>query len=435
LGDFSPPETLPTYHAANQSEYLLTLEPGFTLRLRPRKIPKGRLAFIEAPGQTRIPVLAPADLLATLDEPEIVAGVEPISAWLRHLGLRTSDLEQAVANWPRPQVIQRLADMAAQLGNTPLAKQLDAAAGRISERVATPARTGIGNRIQIPVALLEQPRATGSPWVDEQLMRLDRQRAEIVSFLGESLANGPTFPIRRLIANATEAKAYDAYHSTTMEGYRISPDVVESIVRGDPLPDGPRDAEARRSAMAVQGYSTAFDRVLSLARSRAPINGAMILDLYEDLFRPSVDAGIVAPGDLRGWRTGPVGLRGWRHVPPNPRKIRDLIDGLEACAGRKDVDRVTRALIVHLEFVTIHPFLDGNGRLGRLLMNVVLLSGGLPWVTVRSDERVPFFKSIEAAQVDDLTEPYARYLGHQIRHAIRDLENNRTHHIRRPRRS
>lgn len=52
---------------------------------------------------------------------------------------------------------------------------------------------------------------------------------------------------------------------------------------------------------------------------------------------------------------------------------------------------IGRALLVQLQFVTIHPFMDGNGRLARLLMNRVLLIAGLPWVTIRSGERVPFF--------------------------------------------
>jgi Fic family protein len=289
----------------------------------------------------------------------------------------------------------------------------------------SPARTGVGNRIQIPRALLERSRATGSPWLDEQIMRLERQRAEISTLLGNDLKDLPTIPSRRLIAAAAESKAYDAYHSTTMEGYRISRETVEAIVQGEPLADGPQDKDALQSAMAVQGYSVAFDHVLNLSQDCAAISGSTILDLYEDLFRPSVDAGIVSTGELRGWRTGPVALKGWRYVPPNPRKIRDLIDGLESFANRADLDPVTRALIVHLEFVTIHPFLDGNGRLGRLLMNLVLLSGGLPWVTIRSDERMPFFKSIEAAQVEANTEPFIRYLWHQIQHAIDDLEKKR----------
>jgi Fic family protein len=433
LGDWAPPEILPAYHAANQSEYLLALEPGFSLRLRPRHLPTDRIEQLDGPGRARIPVLSAPDVLVTLDEREIAAGVEPVSAWLRHLVIRAPELERAVENWPRPQVLQRLADMASMLGNTSLGKQLDAVARRMSGRTATPARTGVGSRIQIPAVLLDEPRGGGSPWLDEQAMRLARQRAETDALLGDRLAKLPAFPMRRLIANATAAKAYDAYHSTTMEGYRISPEIVESIVRGEPATDGPQDAESLRAAMAVQGYSVAFDHVLQLAKARTPITASMILDLYEDLFRPSVDAGIIKTGELRGWRTSAVGLRGWRHVPPNPKKIRDLIDGLGRFAARTDSHPVVSAAIVHLEFVTIHPFLDGNGRLGRLLMNLALLEGGSPWVTIRADERMPFFKSIETAQVDGDTEPFIRYLWHQIRQATSDLEKQSRRTARRHR--
>lgn len=422
LGDFSAPEYLPAYQAANQSEYTLPLEAGFALRLRPRPVDPTRIQSIAAPGGVQIPVLGPAHLLATLDEPEVQAGVEPITAWLRHLILRTPDLDRAVTANPRPQVLQRLADMAKALGNTALAKQLDAAARRVSERIATPSRTGVGGRIAIPPVMLSRPRGSSTPWLDEQAMRLERQSEEVTRLVGKRAAGLPSFSSARLLAQAQEVKAYDAYHTTTMEGYRISADVVEAIINGQPLPGGPRDAEALRAAMAVQGYSIAFDRVLQLVRKNAPITGGLFLDLYEDLFRPSVDAGIVRPGELRGWRTSSVSLKGWRHVPPNALKVRDLIDGLEAFVGRADLSGVTRALIAHLEFVTIHPFLDGNGRLGRLLLNLVALEAGLPWVTVRSDERAPFFRSIERAQVDQGTGPYVRFLWHLLREAATDLE-------------
>lgn len=172
--------------------------------------------------------------------------------------------------------------------------------------------------------------------------------------------------------------------------------------------------------MAVKGYSSAFDEVLSLAQRATPITRTVILDLYEALFRPSVDAGFVEPHELRRWRNRAVGLNGWRHVPPNDAKIPDLMLGLEEFAMRPDVDPIARALIVHLEFVTVHPFVDGNGRLGRLLMNYELLANGFPWVTVRADERIPFFQSIERAQVEDDSTPFIRYLWHLIRQAVTD---------------
>jgi len=259
----------------------------------------------------------------------------------------------------------------------------------------------------------------GSPWLDEQAMRLARQAREVAEIVGTP--DLTQRPIARLIANAREAKAYDAYHSTTMEGYRISPEAVESILRGDPLPGGPKDEEALRSAMAVQGYSRAFDEVLRLAERRVPITRDVVLDLHEALFRPSIDAGIVSSADLPAWRTGPVGLAGWRHVSPNPVKLSDLMLGLEQFVGRSDVDPIARAMLVHLEFVTIHPFYDGNGRLGRLLMNLSLLSDGFPWVTIRADERVPFFRAIERAQVDGDTAPFIGFLWKLLRHGSEDL--------------
>ena len=426
LEDFSPPEDLPAYQAANQSEYKLTLYPGFRLRLRPRKLTSGDIVTVTAPGQTELPVQGSVDILTTLDEGEVAAGIEPLSAWLRHLVVRTPDLEARVEKNPRPVILQRLADLAAALHNEPLARQLMQLVRRISSRQNTPARTGVGTRIAIPKVLTDAPRGTGSPWLDAQAMRLAREQTEVRRILGDVARELPRFNWTLLRAQAEENKAYDAYHSTTMEGYRISREISDTIVRGEPLPDGPQDRKTLEAAMAVKGYTIAYGIIIERARRKDPIDAALILDLHEALFRPSVDAGLADTAALRGWRQDRVGLQGWRYVPPNAKKVPDLIGGLERFAVRSDLDPVTRALLVHLEFVTIHPFMDGNGRLGRLLMNHALLTAGLPWVTIRSDERVPFFKSIEKAQVDDEARPFAEFLWHLITQVVRELESRRT---------
>lgn len=426
LEDFSPPEELRAHQGANQSEYALPLEPGFIMRLRARAVPAVRLNFVDAPGGVKIPVLPTADIVSTLDEREINAGIEPVSAWLRHLVIRTPDLESASTERPRAATLQRLADMAGALNNDPLARQLDAAARRISARISPPSRTGVGTRIQVPPLLQRALRGSGSPWSDEQAMRLARQEKEIRDLVGAQAKTLPTFPWRALRASAEQLKAYDAYHSTTMEGYRISRETSDAIVRGESLPNGPQDRETLQAAMAIQGYSIAFNEVLARSHRKASLDTDLILDLYEALFRPSVDAGITDSAALRGWRNSRVGLRGWRHVPPNPKKIPDLIVGLERFAARKDLSPIGRALLVHLEFVIIHPFMDGNGRLGRLLMNQVLLSAGLPWVTFRSDERVPFFKAIEHAQVDGDAVPFIRFVWHLIHQSAMDLRRKQS---------
>jgi Fic family protein len=425
LEDFSPPEELPAYQGANQSEYALTLEPGFILRLRPHSLASASLAIVDAPGRARVPVLTDATVLSTLDERELNAGVEPVSAWLRHLVVRTPELAATTQENPRPLVLQRLADMATALGNDSLGRQLDAAARRVSSRVSSPSRTGVGTRIRISTALRSTPRGTGSPWLDEQSMRLTRQAEEIDRLIGTRARHLPKFSWRTLRAHAELVKAHDAYHSTTMEGYRISREISDAIVQGEPFPAGPRDRATLEAAMAIQGYAMAFGEVLDRARTGPTVDTTLILDLHEALFRPAVDAGITDTAALRGWRTTSVGLRGWRYVPPNPKKVPDLISGLERFFAQQPLSAVARALLLHLELVTIHPFLDGNGRLARLLMNHVLLGSGLPWVTVRSDERVPFFRSIERAQVDGETAPFARFLWHLIQQAGKELRRER----------
>lgn len=425
LEDFSPPEDLPAYQAANQSEYKLALYPGFRLRLRPRKLTANNVVTVTVPGRVELPVQSPVDILTTLDEGDVIAGIEPLSAWLRHLAVRTPDLEARVEKNPRPVILQRLADLAAELRNESLARQLEHLVRRVSRRRSTPARTGVGTRIVVPKVLQDAPRGTGSPWIDEQAMRLARQEAEARRVLGDDTRGLPRFGWNLLRAQAEENKAYDAYHSTTTEGYRISREISDAIVRGESLPGGPQDRKTLEAAMAVQGYTIAYGLVLERARRNEPIDSALILDLHEALFRPSVDAELADTAALRGWRQDGVGLQGWRYVPPNAKKAPDLIGGLERFAARGDLDPVTRALLVHLEFVTIHPFMDGNGRLGRLLMNHALLTAGLPWVTIRSNERVPFFKSIEKAQVDDDVGSFVEFLWHLIRQVVRDVEARR----------
>src|SRR5712671_1322606 len=104
---------------------------------------------------------------------------------------------------------------------------------------------------------------------------------------------------------------------------------LRNLGKNSRLADGPQDRETLQAAMAIQGYSIAFSEVLARAQRKAPVDTDLILDLYEALFRPSMDAGITDSAALRGWRNSSASLRGWRHVPPNPKKIPDLIGGLE----------------------------------------------------------------------------------------------------------
>jgi Fic family protein len=229
-----------------------------------------------------------------------------------------------------------------------------------------------------------------------------------------------------LLAQAREAKAYDAYHSTTIEGYRIRPEEVSAVISGVMV--GGHDPEEVRSRMAVAGYSKAFESALATigdSDDEVAITETRVQGLYIDLFSPSVDAGIVSAELLRGWRTEPAYLRGHVYVPPAPEKLPRLMRQYEELVNGVVGHPLVRAILAHLEFVTVPPYPDGNGRLARLLMNVALLGGGLPWVTIRNDDRTPYFAALHAAQVEGNPLPFTRFVLRYAETAADAMDPNR----------
>ncbi len=308
---------------------------------------------------------------------------------------------------PRPLVIRRLAEMAGNAGNGRLAEQLDGLLAIEHGEHISRARTGVGSEVVIP-RLVSQARSI-SPWLARHEVTFrgffDQIREELASHIEQ-----PRFDRSRLVRQAEAAKTYDAYHSTTIEGYRITPEEVSAVIAGRQV--GGHDPEDVKARMAVKGYSAAFDRCIAIINESdgsLDISEPLIQTLYQDLFSPSVEAGIIDADALRGWRSNPAYLRGARYVPPLPEKVPQLMQQHIELANELREPAIVRAPLVHLDFVAVHPFPDGNGRIARFLMNLCLMTAGFPWVTIRSDDRIPYFETLEAATV------------RQDRDAIREL--------------
>jgi Fic family protein len=74
-----------------------------------------------------------------------------------------------------------------------------------------------------------------------------------------------------------------------------------------------------------------------------------------------------------------------------------------------------RVVLGHFMFVYIHPYMDGNGRIGRFLMNVMMASGGYPWTVVPVEERNPYVSALENASVSENIVPFAIFLADLVR--------------------
>jgi len=221
---------------------------------------------------------------------------------------------------------------------------------------------------------------------------------------------------RRYLDGVTAAYLDDAYHSLSIEGYRVTPDLIEGVRSGTWNPEAVADDEGQRDALAARGYWQAFqavrasiDEVLDGADASTTfrlVHGRW----YFEMFQPFVAAGLYGAGELAGYRDRPVFLRGSRHVPPRLEVVAESMETLFELL-EQEREPAVRAVLGHWLFGYIHPYPDGNGRLARLLMNMMLASGGYPWTTIRVEDRRPYMAALEAASVDRDIVPFAEFVG------------------------
>ncbi len=421
LDQFTPPAVLHVRQKASGSKRRIEIVPELDILIRPGEVYADTVTT-HRPLGTEIPVDDPVATLLSLPVEHMRDEPEAVTLWLKSLTVSRPRLEAEYERHPRPVVLKRLGQIARDAGNERLADVIeDVLRGGTRYRVGR-GHTDRGGRFVVP-AYVADLRTTHQPWLDRQAATFARFGAEIERELGDEEAGLPRFGQDVLLRQAREAKAYDAYHSTTIEGYRIRPEEVSAVIRGSMV--GGHDPEEVRARMAVAGYSRAFESVLAAVRGgpgRADITERLIQDLYVELFAPSVEAGIVSPDVLRGWRTEPAYLRGHVYVPPSPEKVPQLMRQYEDLVNGITDRPLTRAVLAHLEFVSVHPYSDGNGRIARFLMNVALLGEGLPWATIRNDDRPRYFAALHEAQVNGDVLPFARFILSYVRRSVDEMQ-------------
>ena len=111
------------------------------------------------------------------------------------------------------------------------------------------------------------------------------------------------------------------------------------------------------------------------------------------------------------YRNVPVRLSGSRTVLPNPRKVPDLMSAFHKwLQTKKNIHPVDLAAEAHYRLVTIHPFIDGNGRTARLLMNLILMCHGYPPAIIRKNERGKYLDALEKAQTGGSHDDYLQLI-------------------------
>lgn len=217
------------------------------------------------------------------------------------------------------------------------------------------------------------------------------------------------------LAAIDERYTSDAYHSLSIEGYSVTEELIEKVKTGKWDPNGSDGDRKQRDAMAAKGYWDAFQlvrgavaRVLN-GEDAAEIADREHLDWYRALFQPSVQAGIIKPENLAGYRTHFLFIRNSGHTPVAWESVPDAMEAFLDCLKEEKDPRV-RAVLGQFVFTFIHPLPDGNGRTGRFLMNVMMASGGLPWTIIPVGRRDEYMRALESASVQGDVGPFAAFL-------------------------
>lgn len=207
----------------------------------------------------------------------------------------------------------------------------------------------------------------------------------------------------------------DAYHSLSIEGYQVSTELIQQIANGNWQPEKNAEHKEQVNAMAAKGYHLAFLKVKeSINALFSKENPGEIYkrdhhDWHSELFSPSVQAQIIPPESLAGYRNNQVYLRNSLHTPLPVHALTDAMHALFECLIAEEHASV-RAILGHFIFVYIHPYMDGNGRLGRFLMNTMLASGGYHWTVIHVNNRAQYMKALEAASVEENIEPFTQFV-------------------------
>ena len=255
-----------------------------------------------------------------------------------------------------------------------------------------------------------------SPYVNRVRLMWEEMRGTVIEQFPPS--PGKVVDIDAYMKAVDDTYVTDAYHSLSIEGYRVSRGLVERVRSRTWSPDA--DDRDEKNALAAHGYWQTYKVVRESVRKvlEGQNPGDALADdhgdWYRELFAPSVAAGILKASDLAGYRDSQVYIGGSKHVPPRKEAVRDLMPCFFELL-RKEKHPAVRVVLGDFVFVYIHPYLDGNGRMGRFLMNVMLAAGGYQWTVLPVNTRDQYMPALEAASVDQDIGPFTNYLGDLIK--------------------
>ncbi len=191
-----------------------------------------------------------------------------------------------------------------------------------------------------------------------------------------------------------------AYTSNAIEGNTLTRKETALVIEED-ITSSPKPIN---DYLEARNHAKAYDYIIEHAAENTPVTECTVLQIHK-LILSGIDD--MNAGFYRAVR---VRISGSQAVLPNPLKVPALMQEFSDWLSQKHDNPLLTAIEAHYRLVTIHPFVDGNGRTARLLMNMLLLRNGYAPIIIRPIDRKRYLSALEARQVTENEEGYIKFM-------------------------
>ncbi|MGE7988534.1 Fic family protein [Lysinibacillus fusiformis] len=178
------------------------------------------------------------------------------------------------------------------------------------------------------------------------------------------------------------------YNSNAIEGNTLTINETKVVLEGITV-----GGKTMREHLEVINHRDAISYVEEIVHKKEPLSEWQIKNLHRLVLKGIDDeyAGV--------YRDQQVFISGAKHTPPAPLLIREKMDQLMSWYNTEGIKlhSVVRGAMLHAIFVGIHPFIDGNGRTSRLLLNLELMKDGYPPVVIKVENRLAYYEALDKA--------------------------------------
>ncbi|MEQ8156391.1 MAG: Fic family protein [Clostridiaceae bacterium] len=204
------------------------------------------------------------------------------------------------------------------------------------------------------------------------------------------------------------------YNSNAIEGNTLTLQETAMVLEGVTI-----DKKPLKDHLEAVGHRDAFLYVQDLVKDKVPFSEYIIKQIHTLVL-------IDRPEDRGVYRRIPVRIMGAFHEPPEPLMVPELMENLIKEFENEKLHPIESAALFHLKFEGIHPFVDGNGRTGRLIMNLFLMQNGYPPINVKFTDRKRYYEAFDSYYRDNsaaaMTEMVAGYLEERLKNSLSYLQ-------------